>query len=138
MSVTAQGRIGAEAQTHLNVTNRMLRVSLGVTDELSSVQVPGVSLALYDDADNLVTAWTTTSSALQLEDLNEGRYYLVKTEEPEKHYPFTVRNTKDVQVFNVHTTYVLQYVVLGAAALAIIGGVALVLILRRRKKSKTT
>ena len=138
VSVTAHGRIGSDAQTHLNVTNRMLRVSLGVTDELSSVQVPGVSLALYNDADELITAWTTTSSALQLEDLTEGRYYLTKAEEPEKHYPFTVRNTKDVQVFNVHTTYVLQYVVLGAAALAVIGGVATVLILRKRKKSKTT
>ena len=56
VSVTAHGRIGSDAQTHLNVTNRMLRVSLGVTDELSSVQVPGVSLALYNDADELITA----------------------------------------------------------------------------------
>lgn len=56
IAITAQGRIGQDAQTDLSLTNRMLRVALGVTDEFSSVQVPDVSLALYDDTDTLVTA----------------------------------------------------------------------------------
>ena len=121
------------------MTNRMLRVALGVTDELSSVQVPDVSLALYRADDTLVTAWTSTSSSLLLEDLPEGSYYIVKDGDDEKHYSFTVRNEAKIQTFNVHTTYVMQYVVLSAGALALVGaGVTTALILRRRKKGQST
>lgn len=134
VAVTAQGRIGQDAQTSVDVTNRVLRVALGVTDELSSVQVPDVSLALYDDTDTLVTAWTTTGSSLMLETLEEGRYYIIKDGEKEQKYAFTVRDSKEIQVFNVHTTYVMQWVLLGLGALALAGGVTTAVVLARRRK----
>ena len=46
-----------------------------------------------------------------------------------------MRDEAKIQTFNVHTTYVLQYVVLGAGALALAGGgTAIALLARRRKK----
>ena len=63
---------------------------------------------------------------------------LVKDDEPDKHYPFTVRDVASIQVFNVHTTYVLQYVLLGAGAVGLAGaGTAAGIILHRRKKKKS-
>lgn len=141
VDVTAQGRIGQEAETTLDLTNRMLRVSLGITDEFSSVQVPGIRLALYNDREELITSWTTTGAALTLDTLAEGRYFFVRENEDgtEERHPITVRNAKDIQTFNIHTTYVMQYVLLGTGALALIGGgTALGVFLRRRKKAKST
>ncbi|MBQ2953877.1 MAG: hypothetical protein IJE07_10045 [Clostridia bacterium] len=138
VAVTADGFIGSAPQAEISVVNRVLRVSLGVTDELSSVQVPGVSLALYNSSDELMTTWTSTSSGLLLETLSEGSYYIVKDGDTEKHYPFTVRDEAKIQTFNVHTTYVLQYVLLGAGALAVTGGgVGAAVLLRRRKRKAT-
>ncbi len=138
VSVTAKGRIGDSAQTELGLTNRVLRVALGVTDEFSNVQVPGISMALYTMDDQLVTAWTTTGSAIQLETLSEGSYYLIKDGNTEERYSFTVRDQAKVQTVNVHTTYTMQYILLGvgAAALAALGVIAAV-IFRRRRKNKT-
>ena len=139
VAVTAQGRIGADAATEVHVVNRVLRVALGITDELSSVQVPGVALALYGSDDSLITTWTSTSSSLLLENLTEGSYYIIRGDDTEDHYSFTVRDEAKIQTFNVHTTYVMQYVLLGGGAVALAGaGTAAALILRRKKKGQST
>ncbi len=138
VSITAEGRIGKDAQTELNLTNRVIRVALGVTDEFSSVQVPDINLTLYREDGQLLQSWTTTGSSLLLETLEEGSYYLLMNGDTEHQYPFTVRDQAKIQTFNVHTTYVMQYVLLGVAAAALIGlVVGIVLILRARKKRKS-
>lgn len=74
-----------------------------------------------------------------LETLEEGRYYIIKGDDKEQQYAFTVRDTKDIQVFNVHTTYVMQWVLLGVGALVLVSGaIVLVLLIRRRKNGKST
>ena len=138
VAVRADGFIGSEPQTEIALTNRLLRVNLGITDELSNVQVPGVSLSLYSAGGERLNTWTSTSAALSLEDLPEGSYYLVRDDEPDRHYPFTVRDVAKIQTFNVHTTYVMQYVLLGAGVLGVAGaGTAAGIILHRRKKKKS-
>ena len=135
VAVTSQGRIGSNATAEIALVNRVLRVALGITDEMSNVQVPGVSLTLYTADGKRITSWTSTGSSLMLEALTEGSYYIVKEDDTEKHYSFTVRDEAKIQTFNVHTTYVLQYVLLGAGAVALVGaGTAGALILRRKKK----
>lgn len=137
VKVGLDGRIGGENETELNLTNRMLRVSIGVTDEFSKVQVPGVSLALYNAEDELLHSWTTTGTSLMMEELQEGSYYVIKDGDMENRYPVRVRNQAGIQEINIHTTYVMQYVLLGVAALALIGAGLLVPGMIRRKKNKS-
>lgn len=133
--VTANGRIGDAVKSELNITNRMLRVSIGVTDDFSNVQIPGVSLALYNAADELISSWTTSGSSLLMEDLGIGSYYLIKDGNEEQRYHVTVRDQAKIQVINVSETYAMQYIVLGIAAAAVLGvGILLTVLLRRRKR----
>lgn len=136
VKVAADGRINGETETELSLTNRMLRVSIGVTDEFSHVQVPGISLSLYNSRDEWIAGWTTSGSSLLMEDLEEGSYYLVMGDDEEKRYPITVRNQAGIQEINIHTTYVMQYVLMGVAALVLMGAAAFLVLHRRSKKSK--
>ena len=133
--VTGNGLIGDTVKSELNITNRLLRVSIGVTDDFSNVQVPGVNLALYNAADELISSWTTSGSSLLMEDLEIGSYYLIKDGDTEQRYHVTVRDQAKIQVFNVSETYAMQYIILGVAAAAVLGaGIILTVLLRRRKR----
>lgn len=135
VSVDLNGYIGEETETAVNLTNRMLRASIGITDEFSSVQVPNVNLALYNQKDELIRTWTTTGSALMFNELEEGRYYLIKDGDTETRYDIRIADQAEVQVINIHTTYVMQYVMFAFLAVFIIAmAVAIPMYIRKRRK----
>ena len=139
VSVDVAGYIGESNETLIEGTNRMLRVSLGITDEFSSVQIPNVNLALFDAEDNLIRTWTSSGNAQMFTDLKEGSYYLIKDGDTEKHYDIRVVDQADIQKINIHTTYVLQYVVIGvsiAVGLAAVIGIPAFIRRRRKKKAR--
>lgn len=137
-TVSADGRISGEPEAELQMTNRMIRVQVGITDEFSSVQVPGVSLALYSQDGQMIRTWTTSGSPLTLSELQPGSYYLIKDGDTESHYDVYVRDQAEIQSINIHTTYVLQYVLIGVSAavgLALVGAVTALIIRRRRRRA---
>ena len=138
VTISANGRIDSEPETDVAITNRMIRVSIGITDEFSSIQVPGVNLALYNNTDEMVRTWTTSGAPLTLESLQPGHYYLIKNGETENHYDITVADTAEVQHINIHTSYVLNYAIIGAVAVVAIVAITLTIvwITRRRRKKK--
>ena len=120
------------------MSNRMIRVSIGIADEFSNIQVPGVNLALYNSSDALIRTWTTSGSVKTMEGLEPGSYYLIKDAETETHYDVQIQDTAEIQVINIHTSYYLYYLIIGAAAALGLGIILLVILLirRRRKKQK--
>ncbi len=138
ISISADGRIDGEPTSELLMTSRMIRIQVGITDEFSNVQVPGVNLALYSSADGLIRTWTSSGAALMLEGLEPGMYYMVKDGETENHYDVNIRDTAEVQSINLHTSYVLYYVAITAIAVIVLLGVTLtsILIIRRRRRKK--
>lgn len=135
VSVDLNGHIGQETETSVELTNRMFRASIGITDEFSSVQIPNVNLALYNDKDELIRTWTTTGSALMFNELDEGDYYLIKDGDEEQRYGIHIADQAQVQVINIHTTYVMQYVMFAFLALFIISmAIGIPVMIRRRKK----
>ena len=140
VTVTADGRINGEPSAELAITNRMIRVQIGITDELSTIQVPGVNLALYDVSGSLVRTWTTSGAALVLESLQPGSYYIIKDGETESRYAIYVQDTAEIQNINIHTSYVMYYVIIGALVVVgiVILSLAIVFIARRRRKRMNT
>ena len=136
VNIRLDGRIDGEAETELSVTNRMLRVNIGITDEFSNVQIPGVNLALYNAYDELVRTWTTSGTTQQFTDLEEGSYYIIKDGETEEQYKITVRDTAEVQEINIHSTYILQYLMIGAGLILAIGLIILIIVMIRRRRKK--
>ena len=138
VQVTADGRIGGETETSVALTNRMIRTQIGITDEFTNVQVPGVNLALYTQNNELVRSWTSNSSPLLFNDLEPGSYYLVTSGQTEMRHSIYVQDVAEVQSINVHTTYMMQYLIIGLAALMVIllAVVTTVLVVRRKQKKK--
>ncbi len=136
VNIRLDGRIDGEAETELSVTNRMIRVNIGITDEFSNVQIPGVNLTLYNAYDELVRTWTTSGTTQQFTDLEEGSYYIIKDGETEEQYKITVRDTAEVQEINIHSTYILQYLMIGAGLILAIGLIILIIVMIRRRRKK--
>lgn len=136
VAVSASGWINESTSTDVSFTNRMIRVFIGLTDEASSIQVPGVNLALYDSAGTLIRTWTTSGSMQAFTDLTPGRYYLIKDGDDTSRYEISVNDQAEIQNINIYTSYVLHYVAVGAAALAAIGALTGVILLIRRRRRR--
>lgn len=116
VSVSNDGRIQGEPETEISLHNHMIRVAIGLTEEFSSVQVPDVNLALYDSDGVMIRTWTTSGSPQMFTNLKEGSYTLVKEGDVENAYTIFVNNQVKMQNINLHTTYLLRYVVFGGVA----------------------
>ncbi len=136
VTVDLQGYIGGETETELVLTNRLIRVTVGLTDEMSSVQVPNVNLALFDHSDTMLRTWTTSGNPLMFTNLEPGSYYVVKDGDTEKKFDFRVADTAEIQEFTIYTTYMLHYIIIGASATASLAVIVLAmkLIAKHRKK----
>ena len=136
--VSADGRINGEAETSLELFNHMIRVSIGITDEFSKIQVPDVNLALYDAGGTLIRTWTSTGAPLMFNGLEPGSYYIIRGADTSARLDIQVYDTAEVQYINVQTSYLMRYLIIGgvAALILIVAIVAAIVIIRRRKKRR--
>ena len=138
VTVDALGYMGGESDTTVEATNRMLRVNIGITDEFSNIQIPGLNLALYNGRNELVYTWTSSGNTMSIESLEPGNYYLVKGGDKETRYEMRVRDTAEIQTINLRDSYLVHYAVYGAVfllAVAILATLLVVTVRRRKKKN---
>lgn len=95
--VGANGRIGTQTAEELELTNRLIRVTISLKDALLGSQIGDVNLALYDDKNELVRTWTTSGVPVTMNDLHEGGYRVVKDGDKSKSYLLYVENTAEPQ-----------------------------------------
>ena len=134
-NVTADGRIDGEAQKELNLTNRVIRVSIGAASNILGGQRAGVELSLYDASDNLIRTWTTTNAPITFTDLEAGSYYVTMGENSEKHYTFQVVDQAAIQTVSVGASKNALYALIGGGVVVLLGIVITgVSALRKRKK----
>ena len=135
--VSLDGRIDGETETMFNFANRMIRVNIGITDEFSDVQVPNISLALYDSTGTLIRTWTTSGTPMSFTDLSPGSYYVIKGGDPNDRQDIQIRDTAEIQAITLYTTYVMHYVIMGAAAaLGLIVIIFIFVMIRRIRKKR--
>lgn len=135
-NVTADGRIDGEAQKELNLTNRVIRVSIGAAYNILGGQRAGVELSLYDASDNLLRTWTTTNVPIIFTDLKAGSYYVTMGENSDKHYTFQVADQAAVQTVNVGASKTARYLLIGGGAAVLLGIVATGIVALRKRKKK--
>ncbi|MBR5109273.1 MAG: hypothetical protein IK099_03675 [Clostridia bacterium] len=136
VSIDPSGRIDGEPEAEVTMANRLIRAQIGITDEFSSLQVPGVSLALYAQDDTLIRAWTSSGTPLMFDTLSPGNYYLIKDADRESHYDIHIMDTAEVQKINIYTTYLMHYVIIGVLATLGVALVVLVIVLQVRRIRK--
>lgn len=138
--VDAYGRINGENQAEMDLTNRMLRISVHGTDMILRKDVADIQLSLYDSQDQLIESWVSGKSGKMFTNLKEGSYYVLQGDDGEKRYDFTVADTAQVQNWNV-TVLTLRGILTLAAGM--VGGTVVIILLlfagitlagRRKKK----
>lgn len=136
-TVGADGRIDGESTANLSFVNHIIRVSIGVTERFSSVQVSDVNIALFDASDNsLVRSWTSTGTPVTFTNLDGGNYYVVISGENERRYEITVLDQAQPQEINIQITGATHYIIVGAVSLAAILVLVFVILGVRRVRKK--
>lgn len=141
--VAADGRINGAGSTTLDITNRLLRVSICTVDTVLRSNTEGEQLSLYDEQDQLIRSWTSSDSGQLFTDLTEGSYYVVRGKaDPAnaRKYPFTVQDTASTQNWTVPVFTLRSAVALAVLAVVAAGVVWLLVflwgILARRRKAR--
>lgn len=140
VAVDALGYMDGEPETTVEATNRLLRVQIGVTDEFSDIQIPGLNLALYSDRNELVYTWTSSGNTMSIDSLEPGSYYLIKSGDKENRYDIRIRDTAEIQTINLRDSYIVHYLIY--AAILVLAVVLLTLLIvgivrKRRKKNNS-
>ena len=144
VTVAADGRIDGAAGTTLDITNRMLRVSIHAVDMVLRSDTENVTLSLYNEQDQLIQTWTANGGGQQFNDLTEGSYYVVRGDgtdaENARKYSFTVEDTARQQTWNIPVFTLrsaVALVILAVIAAAVIWLlVFLVRLLARRRRAR--
>lgn len=141
--VAADGRIDGAGSTTLDITNRLLRVSISAVDTVLRSNTEGEQLSLYNEQDQLIRSWTSGDSGQLFTDLTEGSYYVVRGKADSanaRKYPFTVQDTASTQNWTVPVFTLRSAVALAVLAVVAIGVVWLLVflwgILARRRKAR--
>lgn len=142
LTVSENGRIKGKAAASLKLTNRMLRVQIGVEDSILHRQVAGKELVLKKSDGTEVASWTTADSARVFTDLEEGTYSVCEAGQEEAEDTFTVSDTAELQIFNRKTLTRMGILTLAGGVAAAAGFIALLTALirklgRRRSSKKT-
>lgn len=143
VTVAADGRIDGAGSTTLDITNRLLRVSISAVDTVLRSNTEGEQLSLYNEQDQLIRSWTSSDSGQLFTDLTEGSYYVVRGKADSanaRKYPFTVQDTASTQNWTVPVFTLRSAVALAVLAVVAVGAVCLLVflwgILARRRKAR--
>lgn len=132
LNVSANGRIEGKTAASLKLTNRMLRVQIGVEDSVLHRQVAGKEIVLKKSDGTEVASWTTSDSARVFTDLEEGTYSLYEAGQEEEQDTFTISDTAELQIFNRKTTTKTGILILAGGVAAAAGLIALLAALIRK------
>lgn len=143
VTVAADGRIDGAGSATLDITNRLLRVSISAVDTVLRSNTEGEQLSLYDEQDQLIRSWTSSDSGQLFTDLTEGSYYVVRGKADSanaRKYPFTVQDTASTQNWTVPVFTLRSAVALAVLAVVAAGVVWLLVflwgILAHRRKAR--
>lgn len=136
VAVDAYGYMDGEPETVVESTNRLLRVQIGITDEFSDIQIPGLNLALYTGRDELVYTWTSSGNAMSIDSLEPGGYYLIKSGDKDTRYDIRVRDTAEIQTINLHDSYIVHYLMYAVAFILVVAVLAVLIAVSIRKNRR--
>ncbi len=131
--IDSLGYVEGEAESRIEATNRMIRVQIGITSEFGKIQIPGINLALYTSQNELIRTWTSSGSETYFDSLEPGTYYVLKGEDRETHHDIRIQDTADIQKISLHDSFIVHYVIYGAALLFAVVLLTLMIVLIRRK-----
>lgn len=143
IKVLPNGRINGESQALLELTNRMVRVSVHAVDAVLRSDTENVELSLYTDGGQLIKEWTSKGEGETFTGLDEGSYYVIRGDDTTKKYEFVAEDTETIQNWSVSLFTYKSAIGLALAAILVAVGIWVLvllfrLIFRKRKAKKET
>lgn len=132
--VDSKGLIEGNAVHELNVANRIVRVSVSVTDSILGSIRSDVSMGLYDENGEAVRLWTSTAMPEVFEGLAPGRYSLIVDGNTKQQKSIFVEDAAEVQAMEYKLWTTTDTMIAAGSAAAVVLLVLLLLRLRHRKK----
>lgn len=134
--VDGDGYINGTTNAEMKVTNRTLRLSVGVQDQLFRGLVSDVNLALMDADGNVVKNWSSSGMEQTIEGLAPGEYKLIVGGNQEKAASIIVENIPEIQQVRLSRWTTADIAGLTAGVAVIIGLIVVLMKLRSNKKQK--
>ncbi|MGN0243024.1 MAG: collagen binding domain-containing protein [Lachnospiraceae bacterium] len=135
--VNGSGLIDGKKEADLQITNRIIRISVGVRDQLFRGQVSDVNVAIHDAAGNVIKVWNTTGLEQTVEGLAPGTYMVVLDGNKEKKLEIIVEDKTELQTYQFERWTVADIGTILGLSLIFVGAVIFVSInLKRNRKKK--
>lgn len=135
--VSSEGYIDGTVSTAMEVTNRTLRISVGVQDKLFRNFVSDVNLALMDAEGNIIKNWSTTGMEQVIEGLSSGEYKLIMGGNQDNAMTILVEDKAELQEFRLErwtTADIATLIVVSAVSAGLL--VLLIWLLKNQKAKR--
>lgn len=134
-TVAEDGTVDGEARRELEMTNRMIRISVGTLDKLLGTHASDYSITLCDDQGQRVHFWTSTAVSEKIEGIQPGHYELFVNGKSDKRIGIEVEDVSEIQNFEIRVWSPQGLGTLGCIlAVACLAGLLTVIKVRQMKR----
>lgn len=134
-TVDANGLIDGSAKAEYQITNRLIRTTLGVKDKLVGNLVSDYNVAVYNESDELVGTWNSSGVANTLNGIVPGKYTVILKGNTKKPYYIDIEDIADIQHLYIDV-YSAGSAVVILVSIAVLATLVVFVVFRIKKRKK--
>lgn len=135
-TVNGDGLIDGNETEEIKVTNRIIRISVGIKDKLFRGQVSDVNVAIHDAEDNTVKVWDTTGLEQTIEGLTPGEYMVIINGNKDQAQTIRVEDKTELQAFSFEQWTVADIGAIIGVSFVVIGMIVILVIVGKRRRQR--
>ena len=135
-TVNGDGLIDGKETEEIKVTNRIIRISVGIKDKLFRGQVSDVNVAIHDAEDNTVKVWDTTGLEQTIEGLTPGEYMVIINGNKDQAQTIRVEDKTELQAFSFEQWTVADIGAIIGVSFVVIGMIVILVIVGKRRRQR--
>ena len=135
-TVNGDGLIDGNETEEIKVTNRIIRISVGIKDKLFRGQVSDVNIAIHDAEDNTVKVWDSTGLEQTIEGLTPGEYMVIINGNKDQAQKIRVEDKTELQAFSFEQWTVADIGAIIGVSFVVIGMIVILVIVGKRRRQR--
>lgn len=135
-TVNGDGLIDGKETEEIKVTNRIIRISVGIKDKLFRGQVSDVNIAIHDAEDNTVKVWDSTGLEQIIEGLTPGEYMVIINGNKDQAQKIRVEDKTELQAFSFEQWTVADIGAIIGVSFVVIGMIVILVIVGKRRRQR--
>ena len=135
-TVNGDGLIDGKETEEIKVTNRIIRISVGIKDKLFRGQVSDVNIAIHDAEDNTVKVWDSTGLEQTIEGLTPGEYMVIINGNKDQAQKIRVEDKTELQAFSFEQWTVADIGAIIGVSFVVIGMIVILVIVGKRRRQR--